>query len=80
MAETEATRTTDRRSRRRQTQPQATSAVTVSVRIENVLAGTILHLGDGRRIGFGASATVPAALAAELIARGQAGSKDPAHG
>jgi len=44
----------------------------VRVPVENVLPGTILHLGDGRRLAYGECLDVPAAAATLLIARGQA--------
>lgn len=40
--------------------------------IENIIPGTTLHLGDGRRLAFGESAEVLPAIAAQLRASGQA--------
>jgi hypothetical protein len=48
------------------------AAAAKSVPVENALPGTILHLGDGRRLGFGERATVRPAIAALLTAQGQA--------
>ncbi|TFI59109.1 hypothetical protein E2493_06175 [Sphingomonas parva] len=42
------------------------------VPVRNVRPGTILHLGDGRRIGFGEIAAVARPLAATLRRSGQA--------
>jgi hypothetical protein len=39
--------------------------------VENQVRGTILHLGDGRRLAFGESATVGEGVAEALVARGQ---------
>jgi hypothetical protein len=43
-----------------------------SVPVENNLPGTILHLGDGRRLAFGETAAVPERLAERLVAAGRA--------
>lgn len=40
--------------------------------VKNIIPGTTLHLGDGRRLAFGESAKVSPALAAFLLERGQA--------
>jgi hypothetical protein len=42
------------------------------VAVENNVAGTLLHLGDGRVLAFGERAPVSRELAALLIARKQA--------
>lgn len=44
----------------------------LSNEVENILPGTTLHLGDGRRLKYGERAEVSEALAALLRERGQA--------
>jgi len=52
--------------------PRKPAAPVVRVPVENILPGTILHLGDGRRIGFGETARVAAGVADRLVERAQA--------
>jgi hypothetical protein len=41
------------------------------VAVENIIPGTILHLGDGRRLGFGETAKLSHTTADFLLQRGQ---------
>lgn len=52
---------------------KAASPAAMFMEIRSTLpAGSVLHLGDGRRLAAGESALVPVAVARMLIGRGQA--------
>lgn len=57
---------------RKKAHPVEPEAPAASSEVENIIPGTELHLGDGRKLQFGESAPVSAALAVFLRGRGQA--------
>jgi hypothetical protein len=61
-----------KRTTRKRRAPRKAPVPVVRVPVENILPGTILHLGDGRRIGFGEQAMVGAGVAERLVERAQA--------
>lgn len=53
-------------------EPVAERVVPPQTAVTNCLPGTVLHLGDGRKLAFGETAEVGEIMAAFLIERGQA--------